>query len=83
MRAAGPQASSLIMSVAFLKDSGKSFMEYIGTVHPHPCMTESILECFRVFRGTSLSKPEVFPELCYLKEWKPGDSDEWSIPEKF
>jgi dihydrolipoamide dehydrogenase len=77
MRAAGPQASSLIMSISYLKDTGNSIMDYLNTIHPHPCMTESILECLRLFRGNSLSKPEVFPDLCYVREWKPGDPDNW------
>lgn len=77
MRAAGPQASSLIMSISYLKDTGNSIMDYLNTIHPHPCMTESILECLRLFRGNSMNKPEVFPELCYVREWKSGDPDNW------
>jgi dihydrolipoamide dehydrogenase len=80
MRAVGPQASSLIMNIAYLMVTGHSVDDYLNTIHPHPCMPESILEALRVLKGTSLCKPEVFPNQCYTKRWTPESTeDDWHL----
>lgn len=71
MRAAGPQASSLIMSISLLMDQDLGIEDYLKTVHPHPCMTESIQECLRLLTGKSLFKPHVFPQELRVEKWAP------------
>ena len=44
MRAAGPQASTTIMSIALLMDQEKSIKDVLKSVHPHPTMTETVME---------------------------------------
>jgi len=71
MRAAGPQASALIVSVAHLINQGNSLKEVMRVVHPHPSITEGIQECLRVFNNESTYKPLAFPNLIKIWEWKP------------
>jgi dihydrolipoamide dehydrogenase len=71
MRAAGPQASALIVSVAHLINQGNSLNEVMRVVHPHPSITEGIQECLRIFRNESIFKPTAFPNYIKLWEWNP------------
>lgn len=71
MRAAGPQASSTIMSVAMLIDQDKGLADVLKTIHPHPTMSEAIQECLRLLSGDSIYKPEAFPELLGIRSWRP------------
>jgi dihydrolipoamide dehydrogenase len=71
MRAAGPQASAFIVSIAYLLNSKISFNEVLKSIHPHPSVTEGIQECLRVLKQQSIYKPKAFPYLIKLKEWKP------------
>lgn len=71
MRAASPQASAFIVSVAHLIDEENGLDEVFKTVHPHPGVTEGIEECIRLFYGTSVFKPKAFPEEIHFREWKP------------
>lgn len=71
MRAAGPQASALIVSVAHLINQGNSLREAMKLVHPHPSISEGLQECMRVLKNESIYKPKAFPELIKLWEWKP------------
>ncbi|MBN1251552.1 MAG: NAD(P)/FAD-dependent oxidoreductase [Bacteroidales bacterium] len=71
MRAAGPQASAFIVSIAHLINQGDSLAEVMRVVHPHPSVTEGIQECLRVLKGKSVYKPEAFPDLIRVWEWKP------------
>jgi dihydrolipoamide dehydrogenase len=71
MRAAGPQASALIVSVAHLINQGNSLQEVMRVVHPHPSITEGIQECLRVFTNESIFKPSAFPNLIKVWEWNP------------
>lgn len=72
MRAAGPQASAFIVSVAHLIDEKNGLNEVFKTVHPHPGVTEGLEECLRLFAKSSVMKPEAFPELIKYEEWKPA-----------
>ena len=83
MRAAGPQVSSTIMSIALLIDQDKNAMDALGTMFPHPTMSEVIQECLRLLSGKSLYRPEAFSRTLentplaaggwfYLLTWKPG-----------
>lgn len=71
MRAAGPQVSSTIMSIALLIDQDKNAMDVLGTMFPHPTMSEVIQECLRLLSGKSVYKPEAFPDLLKIRRWQP------------
>lgn len=71
MRAAGPQASAFIVSVAHLINQGQSLQDVLKIFYPHPSVAEGIQECIRVLSGKSIYKPEAFPDLISLREWKP------------
>jgi dihydrolipoamide dehydrogenase len=71
MRAAGPQASSFIVSIAHIINQKNSIDQVLETIHPHPSMTEGIKDCLRVLKGKSIYKPEVFPHLIRTTVWKP------------
>ncbi len=71
MRAAGPQASAFIVSVAHLIDEKNGLKQVYKTVHPHPGVTEGIEECLRLFEQNSVFKPEAFPDYIKYYEWKP------------
>ncbi len=72
MRAAGLQAAASIMYVATVMDHHKQHItDIMKTIHPHPSMTEGIVECLRVLVGKSILKPEAFPEHITFKTWSP------------
>ena len=71
MRAAGPQASTTIMSIAYLLDQGKGIADVLKSVHPHPTMSESIQECLRVLLGKSIYKSHAFPDHIRIRTWHP------------
>lgn len=71
MRAAGPQASTTIMSIALLMDQEKSIKDVLKSVHPHPTMSESIQECIRVLLDKSVYKAHAFPNLISIRKWHP------------
>lgn len=71
MRAAGPQASTLITSIAYQITQQGTLKDIRQNVHPHPSISEGIQECLRVFEGKSIYKPKAFPDLIKLESWKP------------
>ncbi len=71
MRAAGPQVSSMIMSIAFLMDQNIGIKDVLKSVYPHPTVSEGIQECLRLLVGASIYKPEAFPEHLKLWKWHP------------
>jgi dihydrolipoamide dehydrogenase len=71
MRAAGPQASAFIVSIAYLINSDIRLHEVLQSIHPHPSITEGIQECIRIFYNQSIYKPKAFPSLIKITEWKP------------
>lgn len=71
MRAAGPQVSSTIMSIAHFMDQGKGVEDVLKSVYPHPTITEGIEECLRLLIGKSIFKPHAFPELLKVHRWHP------------
>jgi len=71
MRAAGPQASNTIMSIAFLMDQDKGIRDALKSVHPHPTMSEGIQDCLRVLLDKSLYKPHAFPNDIKIRRWHP------------
>jgi len=83
MRAAGPQASAFIVSIAHLINQGNSLRDVLKVSHPHPSVTEGIQECLRVFNRNSIFKPEAFPELIRVHHWTPeGGTQEGLYPKK-
>jgi dihydrolipoamide dehydrogenase len=71
MRAAGPQVSGTIVSIALLMDQEKRLTDVLKSVHPHPTMSEGIQECLRLLLGKSIFKPHAFPELLRIATWSP------------
>ncbi len=71
MRAAGPQVSALIVSVAHLINQGNSLQEAMKLIHPHPSISEGLQECMRLFKNESIYKPKAFPEYIKVWEWAP------------
>ncbi|MDJ0802288.1 MAG: NAD(P)/FAD-dependent oxidoreductase [Desulfobacterales bacterium] len=71
MRAAGPQASNTIMSIAFLMDQDKGIRDALKSVHPHPTMSEGIQDCLRVLLNKSIFKPHAFPNHIKIRHWHP------------
>jgi len=71
MRAAGPQVSSTIMSIAHFMDQGKGIPDVLKSVYPHPTITEGIQECLRMLMNKSLFKPFAFPDYLKIRTWNP------------
>lgn len=71
MRAAGPQASAFIVSIAYLINSDIGLHDVLQSIHPHPSVTEGIQECIRIFYNQSIYKPKAFPSLIKVTECKP------------
>ena len=71
MRAAGPQASNTIMSIAFLMDQDTGIRDALKSVHPHPTMSEGIQDCLRVLLNKSIYKPHAFPNHIKIRHWHP------------
>lgn len=71
MRAAGPQVSSTIMSIAHFMDQGKGILDVLKSVYPHPTITEGIQECLRLLLDKSIYKPHAFPEYLKIRKWDP------------
>ncbi len=71
MRAAGPQASAFIVSIAYLINSDIRLQQVLQSIHPHPSVTEGIQECIRILYNQSIFKPKAFPSLIKVTEWKP------------
>ncbi len=71
MRAAGPQVSNTIMSIAILMDQGKGIKDVLKSMYPHPTMSEGIQECLRLLLGKSIYKPKAFPNLLRIRSWHP------------
>ncbi len=71
MRAAGPQVSSTIMSIAHFMDAGMGALDVLKSVYPHPTITEGIQECLRMLLGKSIFKPHAFPDYMKIRSWHP------------
>ena len=71
MRAAGPQASTPIMSIALIMDQQKGINDVLKSQHPHPTMSEGIQECLRVLLNKSIYKPHAFPNYIRIRTWQP------------
>jgi len=76
MRAAGPQVSSLVMSLTHIMDQGKGIEDVLKSVYPHPTISEGTQECLRLLLGKSMFKPEAFPDLMQIRSWRPDSAPE-------
>ncbi len=76
MRAAGPQASAFIVSVAHLINQGNSLQEVLKIFYPHPSIAEGIQECLRSLASKSIYKSRAFPTLIEVREWKNENNGE-------
>ena len=68
LRVVGPQAGTAIQGVALLIGQGDTLEAVERCVHPHPSVTEGVLEAARVLLGRSIYKPEALPDLIKVTE---------------
>ena len=68
LRVVGPQAGTCIQGVALLIGQGGTLDAVERCVHPHPAVTEGVLEAARLLLGKSLYKPDAMDGLCKIVE---------------
>ena len=68
LRVVGPQAGTCIQGVALLIGQGGTLDAIERCVHPHPAVTEGVLEAARLLLGKSLYKPDAMAGLCRIVE---------------
>jgi dihydrolipoamide dehydrogenase len=68
LRVVGPQAGTCIQGVALLIGQGGTIEQIEHCVHPHPAVTEGVLEAARLLLGRSIYKPAALPELVRIVE---------------
>ncbi|MBA3541922.1 MAG: NAD(P)/FAD-dependent oxidoreductase [Deltaproteobacteria bacterium] len=68
LRVVGPQAGTCIQGVALMIGQGLTLDAIERCVHPHPAVTEGVLEAARLLLGKSLFKPDAMPGLCHIIE---------------
>jgi dihydrolipoamide dehydrogenase len=66
LRVVGPQAGTCIQGVALLIGQGGTLDDVVRCVHPHPAVTEGVLEAARLLLGTSLFKPDAMDGACRI-----------------
>ncbi len=66
LRVVGPQAGTCIQGVALLIGQGGTLAAVDRCVHPHPAVTEGVLEAARLLLGTSMYKPDAMDGLCRI-----------------
>jgi dihydrolipoamide dehydrogenase len=66
LRVVGPQAGTAIQGIALLIGQGGALDAVDRCVHPHPAVTEGVLEAARLLLGRSLYRPDAMGELCRL-----------------
>ena len=71
MRAAGPQASNIVMAIANFMDHDKGAEDVLRSVYPHPSISEITQECLRLLIGRSIYKAEAFPNIMRVSRWRP------------
>jgi dihydrolipoamide dehydrogenase len=68
LRVVGPQAGACIQGVALLIGQGGSVSDIERCVHPHPSVTEGVLEAARLLLGRSIYTPAAMGEQCRIVE---------------
>jgi dihydrolipoamide dehydrogenase len=71
LRVVGPQAGTCIQGVALLIGERGTLEDIDRCVHPHPAVTEGVLEAARLLLDRSIYKPDAMGELCAVTEWSP------------
>lgn len=71
MRAAGPQVSNIVMSIASFMDHNKGAEDVLRSVYPHPSISETTQECLRLLIGKSVYKEVAFPQAMQVRAWNP------------
>lgn len=66
LRVVGPQAGTAIQGIALLMGQGGTLDAVDRCVHPHPAVTEGVLEAARLLLGTSLFKPDAMDGRCTI-----------------
>lgn len=66
LRVVGPQAGTCIQGVALLIGQGGTLDAVERCVHPHPAVTEGVLEAARLLLGSSLFKPDAMGGRCRI-----------------
>jgi dihydrolipoamide dehydrogenase len=74
LRVVGPQAGTAVQGVALLIGQGDTIEAVERCVHPHPSVTEGVLEAARVLLGCSIYKPEAMPDLIRVTESPSGEA---------
>ncbi|MCX5741572.1 MAG: NAD(P)/FAD-dependent oxidoreductase [Proteobacteria bacterium] len=68
LRVVGPQAGTAIQGVALMIGQGLTLDAIERCVHPHPAVTEGVLEAARLLLGKSLFKPAAMGGRCRIVE---------------
>lgn len=70
VRAVGPHASSIVELASLAIHKKESAYKLGELLTAYPAVTQGFQECLRMLLGTSILKPNVFPELV-VTEWRP------------
>ncbi|MDY0191617.1 MAG: NAD(P)/FAD-dependent oxidoreductase [Desulfuromonas sp.] len=73
MRAAGPQVSNIVISIAHFMDNNKGVEDVLRSVYPHPSISEASQECLRLLMGKSVYKAHAFPNAMHVRAWSPNN----------
>lgn len=74
VRAIGPHASSVVELASLAIHKKESAHKLGELLTAYPAVTQGFQECLRMLLGTSILKPNVFPELV-VSEWRPPGFD--------
>ena len=66
MRALGEHASTLLEAISLAMQQHCSAADFAELLHPHPAMTEGLLDCVRMLLGSSIYKPKAFSKALRL-----------------
>lgn len=72
VRAIGPHASSIVELASLAIHNKESAYKLEELLTAYPAVTQGFLECLRMLLGSSVLKPNVFPELV-VSEWQPPE----------
>eukprot|EP00658_Telonema_sp_P-2_P008880 TRINITY_DN13363_c0_g1_i2.p1 TRINITY_DN13363_c0_g1~~TRINITY_DN13363_c0_g1_i2.p1 ORF type:complete len:177 (+),score=40.92 TRINITY_DN13363_c0_g1_i2:316-846(+) len=72
VRAIGPHASSIVELASLAIHNKESAYKLEELLTAYPAVTQGFLECLRMLLGSSVLKPNVFPELV-VSEWHPPE----------
>lgn len=70
MRAAGAECSGIVEAASMLIQENASVTRLEKVLHPHPSISEGVLECVRMLMGRPTIHAEVHAS-CWLRKWQP------------